>query len=349
MATTPNVGLDLPDEQKTVADEVRRLAGNLVLLDGLIKALQTLVGQKAATGHTHTLAQIAGLVDELAAKMPADRQFSLADLVDVIGSVNAPAGYIFVKRADGKYEFVSSAAAIGTHKHVAADVIDFDEKVAAKIANLTGNAPAALDTLYELAAAIGNDPNIRQTLLNAIALKASLTGADFTGRVLATEMWVQSGAPTIRLQDTDWGPMYLHHNGGLMGFLNAGGGWSFYVNQGNGAIWTAQFGDLNQRIEDRAYAHADARGLAWRNDAIANIMPTIAAQGAGGVGTCAMLKMSNNTRVNPGDGIGGGSLQYCSADGSPLGYGVGGAWRCMGEANGRGGTNGQVTLWMRYA
>jgi hypothetical protein len=32
----------------------------------------------------------------------------------------------------------------------------------------------------------------------------------------------------------------------------------FYINTG-GAIWTKQFGDLNQRIEDRAYAYADAK------------------------------------------------------------------------------------------
>lgn len=55
--------------------------------------------------------------------------------------------------------------------------------VAATMAALVNSAPGALDTLYELAAAMGNDPNFSATLLNALATKASLAGADFAGPV----------------------------------------------------------------------------------------------------------------------------------------------------------------------
>lgn len=43
----------------------------------------------------------------------------------------------------------------------------------AAIAAIVNGAPGALDTLYELAAALGNDPNLSATLLNAIANEAT--------------------------------------------------------------------------------------------------------------------------------------------------------------------------------
>ncbi len=49
------------------------------------------------------------------------------------------------------------------------------------IANLVASSPAALDTLNELAAALGNDPNFAATITNALALKAPLDGPAFTG------------------------------------------------------------------------------------------------------------------------------------------------------------------------
>ncbi|SFB28840.1 hypothetical protein SAMN05216248_10485 [Pseudomonas simiae] len=41
------------------------------------------------------------------------------------------------------------------------------------ISNLVNSSPAALDTLYELAAALGNDPNFATTMTNALAAKAN--------------------------------------------------------------------------------------------------------------------------------------------------------------------------------
>jgi hypothetical protein len=55
--------------------------------------------------------------------------------------------------------------------------------VAAAIAALVGSSPAALDTLNELAAALGNDPNFATTVLSGLASKANLSGADFFGPV----------------------------------------------------------------------------------------------------------------------------------------------------------------------
>lgn len=53
--------------------------------------------------------------------------------------------------------------------------------VKAALAALIDSAPGALDTLKELAAALGNDPNFATTITNALALKAPLASPTFTG------------------------------------------------------------------------------------------------------------------------------------------------------------------------
>ncbi|EFI9585006.1 phage tail protein, partial [Escherichia coli] len=60
--------------------------------------------------------------------------------------------------------------------------------VKSAIAAMVGSAPAALDTLNELAAALGNDPNFSTTVLNALAGKqpldntlTNLSGKDVAG------------------------------------------------------------------------------------------------------------------------------------------------------------------------
>ncbi|WP_406834044.1 phage tail protein [Pseudomonas asiatica] len=57
--------------------------------------------------------------------------------------------------------------------------------VQATIAALIASAPGALDTLNELAAAMGNDPNFAATLTSALALKAALASPAFTGNPTA--------------------------------------------------------------------------------------------------------------------------------------------------------------------
>ena len=57
--------------------------------------------------------------------------------------------------------------------------------VRTEISNLIGSSPATLDTLNELATALGNDPNFATTVTNNLAGKANLSGATFTGNVSA--------------------------------------------------------------------------------------------------------------------------------------------------------------------
>lgn len=53
--------------------------------------------------------------------------------------------------------------------------------VKAVVAALVNSSPAALDTLNELATALGNDPNFATTITNSLALKAPLASPTLTG------------------------------------------------------------------------------------------------------------------------------------------------------------------------
>jgi hypothetical protein len=63
--------------------------------------------------------------------------------------------------------------------------------VSTAISNLIDSAPGTLDTLNELAAALGDDPNFATTITNSIATKVSKSGDTMTGPL------VLSGSPTL--------------------------------------------------------------------------------------------------------------------------------------------------------
>jgi hypothetical protein len=52
------------------------------------------------------------------------------------------------------------------------------------VANVIDSAPAALDTLNELAAALGDDANFSTTVTNSIATKLPLAGGTMTGNIV---------------------------------------------------------------------------------------------------------------------------------------------------------------------
>ncbi len=67
--------------------------------------------------------------------------------------------------------------------------------VGTQISNLVDSAPAALDTLNELAAALGDDANFSTTVTNSIATKLPLAGGTMTGNI------VMSGSETVDGRD----------------------------------------------------------------------------------------------------------------------------------------------------
>ena len=111
----------------------------------------------------------------------------------------------------------------------------------------------------------GNIKAALTTLFDGRYLK--LVGGTLTGDVTVNKAY-----PSLRLLYPgvrDWA-IQAREDGGFHLWDNTGSGRRFTVST-SGAVWTAQFGDLNQRIEDRAYAQADARAWAVANDRVANL------------------------------------------------------------------------------
>ena len=71
------------------------------------------------------------------------------------------------------------------------------------IANLVSSAPSTLDTLNELAAALGDDPNFATTVTNSIATKLPLAGGTLTG-----DLTIDKNNPVITFSDNNNNPDY---------------------------------------------------------------------------------------------------------------------------------------------
>ena len=201
-----------PNPAHDVKDDVIPLGVAFDMIDAALRAHALLIAAKAAADHGHDISGIAGLVDALAGKMSAARTFALSELTDVVGAADATNNYVMVK-IDGQYVFRSALSVLDEHFHTIAQITGLqtalDAKaaktdaallgnptaptqaagnnstriantafVSAAIAALVNSSPAALDTLQELAAALGNDANFATTMTAALAAKASLAGVE---------------------------------------------------------------------------------------------------------------------------------------------------------------------------
>lgn len=79
--------------------------------------------------------------------------------------------------------------------------------VTTAIANLVASAPTTLDTLNELATALGNDPNFATTITTSLGNKLSLTGGTLTG-----DLTLSGTNPRLYFTDTDNNPDYFISN-----------------------------------------------------------------------------------------------------------------------------------------
>jgi hypothetical protein len=119
---------------------------------GLQSALdgKQVAGSYAALVHTHGISDVTGLQAALDGKAAASHTHTIANVTGLQSALDAKA-----TSAD-----VSSA-----------------------VAAVVNAAPATLDTLAELAAALGSDANFATTVTNALAAKAPLASPTFTGTV----------------------------------------------------------------------------------------------------------------------------------------------------------------------
>lgn len=170
--TTANRGYPIPTASNNVADDVLKIIAAWNAIDADVQSLIIGLVAKAETAHTHVLADIVGLVSALADKAAVNHNHTIVSLSDVeIGG--APAGRPLITQASGKIGF-------GLAYATASDVT-------AAINALVNAAPGTLDTLNELAAALGDDPNFAATMTSALAGKVA------TSRVVATGTGLTGG------------------------------------------------------------------------------------------------------------------------------------------------------------
>src|SRR5210317_1030293 len=81
------------------------------------------------------------------------------------------------------------------------------------VAAITDSAPVTLDTLNELAAALGDDPNFATTTATSLGLKAPLASPSFTGNAtFAGNVDINGGLVTLGVADTSSGHINAYEN-----------------------------------------------------------------------------------------------------------------------------------------
>ena len=80
---TPNRNYPLPHAENTLAHDVERLRQQISAIDTDVKNILDALALKAATAHTHAIANVVGLQGELDGKMSIGATFTLNSLTDV--------------------------------------------------------------------------------------------------------------------------------------------------------------------------------------------------------------------------------------------------------------------------
>jgi len=118
--------------------------------------------------------------------------------------------------------------------------------VTTAIANLADSAPSTLNTLNELAAALGDDANYATTTTNAIATKLPLAGGTLTGNLIGTQAFFSPNTAgkntiTITTNASDDGRILIKSNTTDKVDIQANG--TSYFNGGNVGIGTSSPSD----------------------------------------------------------------------------------------------------------
>jgi len=199
---TADRDLILPDGDGTLATEAYVTSvvtgGALVNTDGLAEGLTNLyyttarantdIDTRLATKSTTDLTEGTNLYytdtrSRSAISVSGDLAYNSATGVLSFSAAASPV--ISVNSATGSVVLDTDDIAEGS-----TNLYYTDARVQAKIDAVVDSAPAALDTLNELAAALGDDPNFATTVTTALAGKLPLAGGTMTGTL------VLNGAPT---------------------------------------------------------------------------------------------------------------------------------------------------------
>lgn len=198
----------------------------------------------------------------------------LSSLQDAIASAQAAIDEILggnapnAQRLGGQLPaYYATAQALAEGLATKANAQEITALIEQRVADLVDSSPAALDTLRELAAALGNDPNFATTVTDSIAKKLSIAGGTITGwlvinggATLKADALIEKNYPQVRHHYPGvriWATQ-VREDGKFWIFDETGGAGRFYIGA-DGSMWTSQLGDINSRIESRASAWAATR------------------------------------------------------------------------------------------
>ena len=159
-----------------------------------------------------------------------------------------------------------------------------------------------------------------------------------SGLTVGGQIAIQGGAPTLHFTDSDNADRAVHCNSGLVGFLNSGGGWSFYSRDDgqNVSVSNLLVGSATLFTNGDLY-------MPWAGDYLSNIVTNrlVKDQGINAIGSYALCARDVSTAGLDANGYySGGSLHWAgfhkNDDGGSIymdGWSgaIGGTWRCCGH------------------
>lgn len=110
--------------------------------------------------------------------------------IDVMDSSKSIANTEYVSNKLNSYALIDSPSLTGVPTSITPDAGDSTNKIATTryvmnaIAGLINSAPESLNTLFELANAMNNDPNFANTVITELSNKLNLTGGTITGNLI---------------------------------------------------------------------------------------------------------------------------------------------------------------------
>lgn len=208
-------------------------------INGLQSALdgKQPAGSYAAASHTHTFASLTSKPTTLSGYGITDAASSshTHTFASITSKPTTLSGYGITDAATSA-QGTKADTAYGWGNHASAGYAT-TTYVNTAVNNLVAAAPAALDTLNELAAALGDDPNFATTMTNALAGKASSDHDHAGGTIRPNNVWISNaiyfGGGNNYL---NWTSSRIYTN---VGFQSAG---TIYSSEGNSSQWSSAYG-----------------------------------------------------------------------------------------------------------
>lgn len=184
----------------TVTANSNLSSSNAVLTGGTVNGI-VIGGSSATTITGTTITANSGFSGTLTGNVVGNVTGNLAGVVtgSLNGNVTASSGTTTLNNLvlNGTVDF-NAAELTDLATPTAASSAATKGYVDTEVASLVDSAPGTLDTLNELAAALGDDPDFATTITNQIATKLALAGGTMTGAIaMGTNKITGLGTPTV--------------------------------------------------------------------------------------------------------------------------------------------------------